>query len=1019
MRIQIPFYKIGILFLMNLLVHIKSVGQTILPRFDRLEVNDGLAHNSVYSIYQDKTGFMWFATPNGLNRYDGNSIQIYQYNGSEMSLANNFVRGNIVEDNDGNIWYSNESGLFRWNVMHEKVEMILNFNGSPAYNGITSIIASVHNVLWIINNTAGLMEFDIQSHKIKAHPWPKETHHYIDYDFTVYDGRKEIWIKSNSKKEFLMGFDIQAKKYNTKKFERIPNRLFFGHQGEQLLVFKNELQLHNVDGQTKIFPLDHITKSGDPVTIRHAIEDQYGRWWITTVGNGLLSLNPNTGQITQYLSNILRLKSLPFNITTLMTIDKNENLWIGSDGGGVAKLNLREPRFKLFPISVGAHPELTNYFTKCFFEDAKGRIWFGSHSDGLNIYDPISDKLINYRKTSKKGSISGNIVGAIFQDSRGQMWIGSNGGLSIFDEKTESFYNIPIYGLSEKLPFSSSLIYKIRELKNGNLMCATWLGLIEVKRIDNRYIGIARPEPYLLKNTADLIEMPGNIFFIATTSGDGLIKTRYVNNSMDSLTTFLKGLDIRSITQSRRNPQYLWVATGAGLVYFNTKTSTYEIFNESKGLPNNYTYGALEDDAENLWISTNKGLSFFDFKKNKFTNYSFYNGLQSNEFNTQAFYRGASGNFYFGGVQGFNWFKKVTPGPSDEKPSVAITQIEINGLKFMKDNKYFKNKSIDVSYDKNYFAFQIAVLDYTLPQANRIKYRMEGWETDFITTENKIARYSNLPPGNYVFRVMAVNGDDIWSDEKKVFIHIRAPFWKTPIFIFVVILLLLFIIVYITSYLSKEKAKRKMVSLEKQIAVDAERFRIGADMHDEIGSSITHIALVSELARSQSKTTEELKSEMKLISSSARNLVQSMSEIIWTLNPQNDTLDNLTAYMREQFRAYFEPFPIPFEIYFPDEIPDIKLNNEQRRNLFLVAKELLHNSLKHAQASNISISLRITQRQLIFRVVDDGIGMRKTKIKASSNGIRNLKKRMKDIGGSIEWIQLAPGTCATFSLPYK
>ncbi|WP_323033799.1 two-component regulator propeller domain-containing protein [Paracoccus sp. (in: a-proteobacteria)] len=105
---------------MNLLVHIKSVGQTILPRFDRLEVNDGLAHNSVYSIYQDKTGFMWFATPNGLNRYDGNSIQIYQYNGSEMSLANNFVRGNIVEDNDGNIWYSNESGLFRWNVMHEK-----------------------------------------------------------------------------------------------------------------------------------------------------------------------------------------------------------------------------------------------------------------------------------------------------------------------------------------------------------------------------------------------------------------------------------------------------------------------------------------------------------------------------------------------------------------------------------------------------------------------------------------------------------------------------------------------------------------------------------------------------------------------------------------------------------------------------------------------------------------------------------------------------------------------------------
>lgn len=998
----------------------KSGAQAILPRFERLEINDGLAHNSIYSIYQDKAGFMWFATPNGLNRYDGNSIQIYQYNTGETPVASNFVRGNIVEDDRGNIWYSNESGFFRWNAMHEKIEMMVSIINNPAFAGETRIIMSLDSVLWIMNNTAGLIEMNVHTRKMQIVPWPEAFKNKpIDYSFTVYDGKGNIWVKTNNVRPSLAVLDVRKKKYSIQQISFSPLLLFFGDNGEKMWVFKNKVSLDKPGEEMRDFPMDEISKSGDPVNIRSAISDKYGRWWFTTLGNGLLSLNIATGKITKYLSNILRLKSLPFNITTYMAIDKNENLWIGSDGGGVARLNLKEPRFKIFPIIVGDHAELSNYFTKCFFEDDEGRIWFGTHSDGLNIYNPVTDHLRNYRKNKRSNSIPGNTVGAIFEDSHGNMWIGSNGGLSLFDEKKGTFHTIPIYGLPEKLPLNTSFVFKIRELQSGSLICATWLGIVEVKRINNQYVGIARKEPYLRVNITDVLEMPGNNFYIATSHGDGLIKARLNESKFDSVTSFLKGLDIRSITRSRKNPQYLWVATGSGLAYFNTKTNNYELLNESKGLPNNYTYGTLEDDQGNVWISTNKGLSFFDFKKNKFTNYSFYNGLQSNEFNTQAFYRGQSGNFYFGGVQGFNWFNNLVPQPQAEKPSVAVTQIEVNGLKYMKDENFYKNNTIEVPYDKNYFAFHIAVLDYTLPEANRIKYRMEGWETNFITTENKIARYSNLPPGKYVFRVLSVNGDDQWSEEKKILIHIQAPFWKKPLFILLVAIILLSIIVYITSYLSKEKAKRKMIALEKQIAVDAERFRISADMHDEIGSNITHIALVSELARSQEKSANELKNEMKLISSTARNLVQSMSEIIWTLNPQNDTLDNLTAYMREQFRAYFEPFSIPFEIYFPDEIPDIKLNNEQRRNLFLVAKELLHNALKHAKASNISISLRITSKQLIFRVVDDGIGMRKTKVKASSNGIRNLKKRMKDIGGNIEWIQLGPGTCATFTLPYK
>jgi signal transduction histidine kinase/ligand-binding sensor domain-containing protein len=996
-----------------------TYSQTLIPRFEKLEVNDGLAHNSVYSIYQDKKGFMWFGTPNGLNRYDGNEIQTYQYTGNNSGMANNFVRGNILEDDSGNIWYSNENGLYRWSAIHEKIDLMFNFKTIKNFVGAGFTICVHENSIWLLDVDEGILEYSIKSGSIKIYPLPTPIN-LATYENNFYNEDKNgnLWIRVGNDKSPLFSFNIKSKEFTIQYANNSPSSIFFSKKDEQLLIYKNEIVIkNNKERITK--STSNISKYKESVVFKNAIKDKYGRWWLTTNSNGLFLYNTQKDEFTQFLNNNLNLKSLPFNITTNLAIDRNQNLWIGSDGGGVGRLNLKQPMFNLFPLSVGAHPELSNYFTKCFYEDNSGRIWFGTHSDGLNIYNPTTDYLVNYRKSSKKESLPGNIVGAIFKDAEGNLWIGSNGGLSIFNEETGKFNTIPLKGYGDKVPSASSLVFKIKQLKNGNLICATWLGIIEVKKINGSYVAFARKESYLNRNATDIIEMPENIIFVATGSGTGLLRLKHSNNRFDSVTTLLPGIDIRSITQSIKNPNYLWIGSGIGLIYFNIKTNNYQIYNENNGLPNNYVYGALEDDKGNLWISTNRGLSFFDFQKNKFSNYSFYNGLQSNEFNTQAFYRGPSGNFYFGGVKGFNWFKERKLDQTVEKPSVDITNIEINGLKFLKDADFFNKNTIEVSYEKNYFSFEIAALDFTLPDANKVKYMLQGWETNYITTDNKIARYSNLPPGNYTFKVRAANADGIWSDEKNLQIYIKAPFWKTPTFLTFLLIAFILSVIYITFYLSRERGKRKMRLLEKQIAVDAERFRIGADMHDEIGSSITHIALLSELARSQKKSATELKDEMKIISTSARRLVQSMSEIIWTLNPQNDTLENLTAYMREQFREFLEPFNILFEIYFPDEIPLIKLNNEERRNLFLVTKELLNNALKHSKASIISLSLIVKGNQLIFRVSDNGIGMKQSERRLNSNGIKNLKKRMKDIGGSIEWKQMAPGTAITYIFPYK
>ena len=195
-----------------------------------------------------------------------------------------------------------------------------------------------------------------------------------------------------------------------------------------------------------------------------------------------------------------------------------------------------------------------------------------------------------------------------------------------------------------------------------------------------------------------------------------------------------------------------------------------------------------------------------------------------------------------------------------------------------------------------------------------------------------------------------------------------------------------------------------------------ERSRISSDMHDEIGSGITHIALLSELIQTQQKEVPGLKKDINVIATSARKLVQTMSEIIWAMNPQNDTLENLLAYIREQSHQYYESMDMHFEIYFPDAVPDIKLSNEQRRNLYLVTREALNNAMKHSEATCIQLKLEIQKKTCCFSVTDNGKGINEKVNKPGSNGLRNMNKRMEDIEGSIEWLSLERGTIVKYCL---
>lgn len=990
--------------------------QNIIPRFETLGVNEGLSQSSVYSIYQDKKGFMWFGSADGLNRYDGQNIRVYKINDKKIANSN-FIHGNICEDSKGNIWFCNETGLFIYDPLTDVLTRRVKFS---LYSWTAGILIDKNDVFYILEPGKGVFGYHIKTNKLLTTPCTFTSPYNSFYiGAMTTDFKDHIWIKSFEKNEVLL-YNL-----NTGKVTHHPtaikfDALFYSGDGKLYLLGKpgkftvTDSLLHQLD------TFNYSLPAGKSFNVQALYRDAYHRVWMSTTDFGLICYNEQSRVFTHYLHDNSRLKSLPINLLTAICIDRSGNLWIGTDGGGVCKLDLKPPKFNLFPLNEGDYTFLKDYFVKCFYEDEKGRIWVGTHSSGLNIFDPVTGVVKNYNfLPGKTSGLPASVVGSIFKDRQGLLWISTSLGMACFNEKQNTFTKIRMIDGPE-LNEHNNFAYKVIQQQNGDLLAATYYGMMTIKKIAGAYTGVfGKLDGNTIMLFTDVVEMPDKSLW-ATSPLKGLIHIQRSGDNFISLGKYIPMIDLRSIHADEQDKNILWICSGIGLIKFNITNYKYVVYDEQSGMSNSYVYGVLEDQQHNLWMSTNKGICFFNRKTNTFQNYTAKDGLQSNEFNTQAFYKGPSGTMYFGGIKGFNWFNPSTvKSNSTAAPGVAVTAINIDDKPYIKDALFVKNRTISLPYDKNNISFQFAALDYTRPQANKVMFILENWDKQWIIAEDKNIRYTHLLPGNYLLRVKAANSDNVWSNEETLNVIVKAPFWQRTWFYVWAGFGLLILIIYITYFLSQQKIKKKLRLLEKQHAIDAERNRISRDMHDEIGSGLTHIALLSELIQTQQKTDIAIKNDVGSISIAARKLVESMSEIIWALNPQNDSLENLLSYIREQMQAHFEPFDLTLKINFPNEVPQIKLSNEQRRNLYLVTKEALNNVLKHANAKHVVLSLEFNDDQLKFEVTDNGQGLLEKTNRTAGNGLKNMFKRMEDINGSITWTNLSKGLSVAYSVTIK
>jgi signal transduction histidine kinase/CheY-like chemotaxis protein/ligand-binding sensor domain-containing protein len=820
------------IFLLN--IPLLAIAQNPNIRFEHLTTRDGLSHSNVLCILQDSRGFMWFGTPDGLNKYDGYKFVAYQHNNkNKHSLSNNHITG-MVEDQNGDLWISTLGGGL--NRFDRRKERFTSYLYDPASkNSLSSdfvrclVQDSVGN-LWL-GTEKGLDKFNKADNSFTRYTYHKKDSTGLSdavVQTILQDSRQNLWVGTHNG-----GLDLLDKKTGTftsfthavnKKssisgndvmciFEDSKNRLWIGTNGGGLNLFDRTTR------QFRHFKNDgHQTNSLANNVLFAITEDADHNLWLGTENGGLDIFNPSTETFYNYIKDDIDNTTLANNSIYSFCRDRKNNMWVGTFSGGVDFLNHDNNKFRNF-----RHTSLPNSLSDnkvlSIYEDSKNNVWIGTDGGGLNLFDPKINKFTHYlHQPGNKNSIPGNYVLNMLEDAKGDLWIGTWGdGLSIWNRERNTFTHFQ-HNPSDTQSLSNNNVWVIFEDSKKNIWIGTHGGGLEkydpvnkrfthYKYNPNDVSGINNNQVHSIMEDKD-----GNHLWIGTYGGglnlfdktSGTFTHYTHNDNKNSLANNFLGCIYQDSSEN------LWISTEAGLNFFNKKTKQFSVYTTENGLPDNMIAGILPDNEKNLWISSNKGISKFDPLIGKFRNYNATDGLQSNEFKELAYCKSRSGAMYFGGNNGFNEFLpgNVKDYPFDaplvmtdfqifnKRVPIAVNENDPSPLK----TDITEAKVISIPSRFSVISFEFALLDYSGDGKNQYSYMLEGFDKVWNDAKtNRLATYTNLDPGTYTFRVRALNNGGQWSSHKLALkLIVTPPFWltwwfKAAVAAGIITLLLLFI----------------------------------------------------------------------------------------------------------------------------------------------------------------------------------------------------------------------------------
>jgi ligand-binding sensor domain-containing protein len=814
-------------------------------------VKEGLSQGNVWSVHQDKFGFTWIATEDGLNLYDGYTCTIFRNSpGDSTSISNNYTRC-IAEDKEGNIWIGTREGL---NMYDRKMNRFNRFpdltdKDSPANSFIFSLFVDSKDNL-CIGTAQSLSVYNLQTKKYKQHfhdPANPASLPLGAVRSITEDNLHQLWIATMGGLSKYNAAEVSFTNYyhdveNPKSISSNQVSALYADNANNLWVGTFDGGLNKMNIGKEIFTRypHNPDNSKDPASVAsHYIYsisgDKQGNIWLAT-DKGLNLMDGANATFTHYTRSADDESSIRSNNVTHIFFDINDRMWVSTRFGGVNIYDKGQHKFLHFKQSSAGLNSVSGNNITSFTEDEKGNFWIAVDGDGLNYYDRATGlftTLLN--QPTDPNSLSNNKVLSVKIARSGGMWIGYwNGGVDYYDRKTKKFKH---YKNDPENPqsLSHNSILNIFVDSKDNVWVATWGN--GLNKYDPAIDGFKRythdpNDPKTLRSSLITYLAEDHLGRIwLGTEQEGVIA---FDPETETFTNYKQTGGKGDISANGVNVIFedskkrLWVGTTFGLNLFDWNTQTFKGYHMNDGLPNETILGILEDDKGNLWLSTNKGLSKFQPEAVSFTNYDELDGLQDYQFNRWAFLRLSSGELLFGGINGFNLLNPNTIYSNKYKPPVYITDFKLFNKSVSIDGDVLQQnimltQEINLRYKENFISFEFAALNYLQPEKNQYKYMLEGLQTEWVDAgSDRRAAYTNLSPGEYTFRVSASNNDGVWSDKMaSVKITIVPPFWQTWWFISALVIIGVYSIIYYLKY-----QKRKVRSEQEKLnAIIEERTR--------------------------------------------------------------------------------------------------------------------------------------------------------------------------------------------------
>lgn len=968
--------------------------------FKNISSKDGLSHSTVFSIVQDSTGYMWFATQDGLNRYDGYEFRVYRGKEAHSTVISNYIRSLFVDDK-GYVWIGGNKGISKYD---EKTEMFTNYALFRQKQGryITSIIQSASGQLWAGSYNGKLYLYDSKTdnfNELKL-SWPNKS--IIGNISTLYAHNKDVLICTdqglfilNTNSMEVSKIDLPCQGSPIRAIVQGSNGAFWlGTEGEGVFHLDANFKLLN-NYKHSIFNANSLCNDN----VRSLCFDDNGKLWIGTFV-GLSILEITSQNFNNYTEEFDRPYSLSQNSVRSIFKDINGGVWLGTFFGAINYYHPANIKFDILDQN-GGRLSLSDNVVSAIKEDGLGNFWILTNDDGLNYWDREKEEIRVIRHDEKDpNSISANNLKSIEYGKTGKLLIGThNEGLNYYDIKSGS--NIVFKASGKVGDILDDNVYALLKDSKGRIWVGTWKGL-------NRFNEDAQEfTPYFIDSKGNrlssdqisyLFEDSRARIWIGTFEGVNIFDPErntfesFVNGSTDSFS--IPDNEITCIYEDSKGR--IWVGTRNGLSIFNEIDRNFVSISTDQGLPNSIVYGILEDDKGLIWISTNGGLACYNPVNKRFIVYDEGDGIQDKQFNNYSFCKSSKGELLFGGINGITIFNPANIHETQFNDEVIFTEFSLfnKEIKPGDASQLLKSSlnhtsSIDLSYDQNVFSIAFTAINYI--DANKINYQfmLEGYDGDWRDSEGaRNVYYSNIAPGSYTFKVRAVIEGIVDADSmSSIDINVDTPWWESNYAIlsyFVVLSILLFLAYKLLKERLKTQQQLRIERLEKHKITEVNKLKLQffTNISHEFRTPLTLIISPLQKIIEKKGADDWLNKQHDTIYRNAKRLMKLIDQLMDFRKSElgelklNVARNELVAYINEIYLSFALAASQNNIIYTFD-------SKEEKLNCLFdagyiekIAFNLLSNAFKYTPAGGtIGITLRREDNWVVLQVKDSGKGI--------------------------------------------